>query len=222
MAHRLGILVGLLLFCGIVCGQVVETSSVETKTFSGEVQDTRPSKDVEKYLGWAVTSGLWIPQGHSRLFLGIHPSLGLMVDGWYGNFVFDAVLEFRFLNAAHEYTVLYQGVPETTKGYFGGLIGAQFGYAFLNSENTSAYAFGGLGLDGFDAIDQDTQHEDAVSINVLNKNLGLGVRRSFKNIGFFGVEILYNFIHYHNPGGTPLDGNSVSLRFLFGRLRSTD
>ena len=210
MCRAVFILAGLILIRGIVLGQAeVHSANLRSKS----------KTPVERYLGWAATTGLWIPQGNSRLSLGIHPSIGIMVDGWYGKVVYDFAVEFRFIKAERDYTVLYQGAQEKTNHYFGGFMGLHVGYAFLNTVNNSVYGLGGFGLDGFDAIEQDSQHEHSVSINAFNKNLGIGIRH-FDNKGrFIGIEILYNFVNYKNPCGTPLDGNGFSVRLLFGRVR---
>ena len=211
MSRTVFILAGLILIRGFVFGQSAEHSENTTQSKS--------KTPVERYIGWAATTGLWIPQGHNRLSLGIHPSLGIMADGWYGKVVYDVAIEFRFIKAEREYTVQYQGAPEKTNHYFGGFIGLHVGYAFLNSGNNSVYGLGGFGLDGFDAIEEDYQHENSVSINAFNKNVGIGIRH-FDNKGrFIGIEILYNFINYKNPGGSPLDGNGFSVRLLFGGVR---
>jgi hypothetical protein len=44
----------------------------------------------------------------------------------------------------------------------------------------------------------------------------LGVHHFGKKGNLFGVMLLYNFVGYQNPGGTPMDGNAVTLRIIFG------
>ena len=178
-------------------------------------EQPEPPRDLYSFAGF--TAGMWVPVGRNFI-LGPHPSLGLVLGGWRGQWLAEFAMEFRFGEAIHHYEVLYKNSVEISHKYFGGFIGFHVGYAVANLKNTSIYLLGGLGLDGFDAIEIDDQHDQAVSINSLNLNSGLGFQHYDKKGGYWGIELLFNLIHYQNPGGTPLNGNGVTLRLTRGGI----
>ena len=130
--------------------------------------------------------------------------------------------EGRFGSAASSYHVLYSDTVRTTRHYFGAFIGLHLGYGVINFKSTSIYLLGGLGYDGFDSVEITTPGENSnVEIGSLNVNGGIGIQHFPKKGGYLGAELLYNAIHYQNPGGTPLDGNGITLRLTFGFIYQT-
>lgn len=123
--------------------------------------------------------------------------------------------DYRFGGAAQPYQVMYKGKLQTTQSYTGAFIGCDVGYAFLSSPFSTVYAMCGFGFDEFDSI-QDPNDQDSVIFHSINLNAGLGYKHFTKKGRMFGIEILQNKSPFENPGGTPIDGDAVSVRLLFG------
>jgi hypothetical protein len=187
--------------------------------FAGRIPhyNTRRRKPpAEVYSFTAVTSGVWIPTGWNDR-LGVHPALGMIVGVWSNRMLYQLNTEFRFLDAANSYTVMYEGAPLTQKKYFGGYLGMHVGYAVVCMPMNTVYVLTGCAYDGFDAVDGDDTHQ-ALTINSLNVNFGAGIHHFGKKGGLLGVELTYDIINYNNPGGTPLNGNAITLRLSVGFL----
>ena len=166
-----------------------------------------------------VYTGMWIPYGNDRL-LGNHPVIGFGSGG--GNkFVFSFTLEFRFADAANSYIVQNKGQNVSTNHFFGGYVGLDLGYNFVSTQRTKFFIVGGTGLDGFDAVDNtSSKSHDGKSINAFNMNAGLGWRVFTPFGNYIGLEARNNFVNYRNPGGTPLDGNTVTIRLMYGFMNN--
>ncbi len=166
----------------------------------------------------SVWAGYWSPRGANRI-LGNHPllgfQLGLKNDGW----LYGFAVQFSFLNARQSYTVRHEGELVATKHFFGGFIGLEGGKELWRSQRSEIDALAGIGWDGFDAL-TSKKNETAKTINSLNLNLGLGVRRFLKpyESGYIGVEGRYNFVNYASNGGSDLSGNTITLRVVYGWL----
>lgn len=170
----------------------------------------------------AVTSGIWIPQGNAAL-LGNHPYFGFKIGGKSKRILYDMVLAFRFLKSANNYNVIQDGILTSTDEFFGGYIGLDMGYAFVNKPESEIDIIGGIAYDGFDAITGDENNdEDNVSINTLNLNLGLAYRFYYNDNGYLGLETKYAFLNYKNKGGTDFGGNSVTIGINWGFSGSID
>jgi hypothetical protein len=177
-------------------------------------RERKPPAEVYSFA--TFTSGVWVPTGWNKV-LGVHPTLGTMIGGWHDRMLYELNLEFRFINAANNYTVIYDGAPLTQNKYFGGFIGMHVGYGVVCMPMTTIYMLTGVGYDGFDVVEGDDTH-DPMSINSLNVNFGAGVHHFGKQGSLLGMELTYDVINYNNPGGTPLNGNAFNLRLIIGGL----
>jgi hypothetical protein len=163
---------------------------------------------------YAFYTGMWIPTGRDRV-LGSHPLLGINFGQWINRFMWDFNLEFQLGGTSTAYNVIYNGVPTTSNHYGGNYIGLNFGYSLVSVKKSVVYLTGGIGGTGFVAVKGDNDH-DALSINSFTTNCGLGLHHFSKKGNLFGAMLLYNFVDYQNPGGTPMDGNAVTLRLIYG------
>lgn len=168
-----------------------------------------------------VGAGIWIPKGRLALF-GDHPSITAIGAGkknW--NSEWDITLAFRFIHTAQPYTVLRQDSVYTVDNFFGGYIGLDYTRYLLHIKRLEAGLLCGIGLDGFDVNDHYTDSNPTgppppTSINSLNLNLGGRINFYLDPKHYIGVIGRYNFVQYSNPGGTPLDGNAVTLDLIVG------
>lgn len=157
---------------------------------------------------------MWIPTGKDRI-LGTHPLLGLEFGQWINRFNWDFNLELQIGATSNPYNVVYYGQTVPTNLYGGSYAGLNLGYSLLSLKRSVLYLTAGIGGTGFTAEKGDDTH-DPLNINSFTKNCGLGLQHFGKKGDLFGVMLLYNFVGYQNPGGTPIDGNAVTLRIVFG------
>jgi hypothetical protein len=207
------------------CQTPQEASSTSSTILNMNIPDgykplyrRRLKKPAEKFVLGGFTTGIWIPNGRNKI-LGPHPSLGVVLGKWSDQFLWEFEMECRFQQSANNYKVVYQDSLRTTRSFFGGFIGLHFGYGIINFKRTSIYLMGGFGYDGFDAVNgNDTDQNPGLSINSFNLNSGLGIQHFGKAGGYWSLEALYNNEWYKNPGGTPLQGDSLTIRFSIGGI----
>ncbi len=167
--------------------------------------------DLCSYFGGS--SGVWIPQGRDQV-LGTHPLLGMTFGQWINRFNWEVNLEFQLGGTSNSYDVIYNGVTTSTSRYNGTYAGLNFGYSIIEVKKSVVYLTGGVGATGFRPIAQDKDN-DGLSFDTFTKNCGVGIHH-FGNKGhLLGATLLYTFLDYQNPGGTPLDGNAVTLRLTY-------
>jgi hypothetical protein len=172
----------------------------------------KPPKELCNY--YAFYTGMWIPTGRDQV-LGSHPLLGMNFGQWINRFNWDFNLEFQLGGTSTAYQVMYNGTPTTSNRYGGTYVGLNFGYSLVTVKKSVVYLTGGIGATGFTAVRADNDN-DGLSINSFTRNCGFGVQHFGKNGNLFGAMLLYNFVGYQNPGGTPMDGDAVTLRLFFG------
>lgn len=166
-----------------------------------------------------IITGIWIPTGKIEI-LGAHPQFGFFMGGKRCRFEYSLSVLGRFLAAADEYTVKYEGVLYDTTGYFGWYLGMDFGYEIFYRKRNGFLLLAGVGWDAFRS-EYIEEEEIPVIRNSFNFNSGVGYRfyyREMESMSYIEVDFKYNFIDYNNPGGTDLAGNAVSVLFIWGNI----
>jgi hypothetical protein len=166
-------------------------------------------------------TGVWIPNGHLARF-GVHPSITALSAGKRtGIAEWDFTMALRFVPTPEPYTVLRQDSLYSVHNFFGGYIGLDYARYIVQSRRFEMGPLAGVGFDGFDVNDgysdsHPTGPPAPFSINSLNLNGGWRINYFFDPNHYIGVLGRYNLIWYSNPGGTPLDGNAVSIDLIVG------
>jgi hypothetical protein len=193
--------------------------------YENEVEKTLSEAD--GHLG--IIGGAWFPQGNTET-LGVHPTVGFSLGFKKKRILYDLTLIFRFLDSSNRYTIEHKGSIIETKKFFGGYFGLDLGCEAYRDRRNEVDLVIGAGLDGFTAYKNRDDEKDVKDINSLNFNVGVGYRYYFSDFATqcIGFQVRMNFVDYHNPGGTNLSGNTVSLRislswsgneFKYSRLR---
>ena len=62
------------------------------------------------------------------------------------------------------------------------------------------------------------------TISSISYNIGFGKKyyTSESKKFYLAFEAVYNFVDYQNKGGTAIDGNSFTLRAIFGLVRKSN
>ena len=162
--------------------------------------------------------GVWLPQGKLARF-GVHPNITAIAVGrksWFSEW--DLTLALRFINTAHPYSILRQDSLYSVNNFLGGYLGIDYTRYLLQSRRFEAGPRMGVGVDGFDVSEGESRGGPPPpgSINSLNLNVGWRMNYYFDPIHFIGLAGRYNFIQYSNPGGTPLNGNAITIEVIVG------
>ncbi|HEX5155061.1 MAG TPA: hypothetical protein VFW07_26640 [Parafilimonas sp.] len=166
-----------------------------------------------------VLTGIWIPTNNAAV-LGVHPSLGIQVGGRYNRHQVDFTIQFRFLESAGVYTVERDNNLYDLDHYFGGYIGIDYNYYFINRTKTDVGLLAGAGYDGFDIANSGNDHHNdylkPLSISSFNFNTGLRFNYVFNPKFYLGLQARYNCINYSTGGGSSLAGDAFSADLIIG------
>ncbi len=166
--------------------------------------------------------GAWMPTGQLATILGVHPSVGFEVGSRTKWNEYVLVIDFRFINAAQDYTVIRRDTALTSNKYFGGYMGLEYTRYLLHPSRFDIGVAGGIGYDGFDVkespktSDQDNSDRTNKGIGSLNMNAGVRLKYFFNRGTCLGLMGKYNLINYCNTGGTTLQGNAFSIAITYG------
>lgn len=168
---------------------------------------------------YTIITGAWSPTGNAAV-LGVHPSIGMQFGGRFDRHQVDFTLQFRFIKSANTYTVKRNNNLYDLDHYFGGYIGLDYNYYFINKIKTDLGIIAGIGYDGFDIAVSGENHENdylkPLGISSLNVNTGLRFNYMFSPAFYLGLQGRYNFINYGTKGGSNLNGDAFSLDLIFG------
>ncbi len=161
--------------------------------------------------------GAWVPTGYGSI-LGNHFVAGMKAGLNKGKTTCDWILELRLGKSAQDYLVSYGGSTVSTNNFLSGFTGVSFSKDIIIRPNYSWYLVGGIGIEGIETIVVNSpKFPVSQSIKSINFNVGFG--RNFFNINnkriYFSAEANFNFVNYKNEGGSPLDGNSLTIRTIF-------
>ncbi len=180
-----------------------------------------------------VASGVWAPTGNLSL-LGPKPYLGFVIGGRAPKYSIELAMLCRFLNSANPYLVNEGDTLYTTQhhfGFYGGLDGM---YELAGKRRNRLEALGGLGIDVMDVLSTTgkTKAPTTKTLASVNINAGLGYRliltdkgrevvkngRSVQEVkrSYLSVQVKYQYLHYNNKGGTPLDGGGWLIGLVYG------
>jgi len=168
----------------------------------------------------AFTLGAWLPQGNATA-LGVHPSAGIVLGKRSKLNQVDFTFNMRFLRTPADYTVMRSGELYKRHTFTGGYAGVDYTHYLLHTANFETGITAGVGYDAFDIANQDrgknySDYLRPFEIGCLNINTGVRFNYFFNPVNYIGLEAKYNYLNYHNSGGTPVDGNAVSLSVILG------
>ena len=179
-------------------------------------------KEVIPNSDFGIFTGAWTPTGNASV-LGTHPFIGLKIGAIKKKFEFGVLEEFRFLRSSNDYQVVYDNNLVITHQFFSALISGYLNYTLKQKLRYELLAIGGVGYDALNPITKDPpKYPHTLTIGRFNKNLGLGWRYhpGKRNLSpYVGIECVYNFVDYSNNNGTPLDGNTISIRLVYGSIK---
>lgn len=206
------------------------TDSLFSRIKSEEYQHTELAKEYNSVIkrrkevmngNYSLLTGVWVPTGDIEL-LGSHPMLGFQLGGKYKRFNVDITLYMKFLRAKNSYYATRTKSDSSvvyTDNFFGAYIGLDFSYDILKWKNNDIQFLGGIGWDGFDAIDEDKSNDfDAEMVSSYNLNIGLGHRFYLSSSLYIGLQAKYNFVDYRLNRVIDFTGNPVTITFIIGGL----
>ncbi|HWB27341.1 MAG TPA: hypothetical protein VG738_17825 [Chitinophagaceae bacterium] len=167
----------------------------------------------------AYDVGMWVPVGNASI-LGVHPSVGLVL-GWRNKLnQVDLNLSIRLGRTPQDYVVLRSDSLYNRHFFTGGYAGLEYTRYLYHTLHFELGVKAGAGYDSFDIASNDNNNSNdylkPFEIASLNLNAGFSMNYFFNSTGYIGLEGKFNHIHYHNKGGTPLDGNAYTITLLIG------
>ncbi|GAB1415562.1 hypothetical protein MASR2M117_09680 [Paludibacter sp.] len=171
----------------------------------------------ETHISWIT--GLWMPTGALRQ-VGMHPELGFQSGVKHNKMNYDLTMTFKFLNSPNQYYAKrpQNGTsPELTNHFFGGYIGLDIGRDILVFNGNELQLTGGIALDGFDALREDTNNNlKSASTFTYNMNFGVSYRYYITNEFYLGLRAKYNIADYSLSRVIDFTGNAITLQFIIG------
>ena len=165
-----------------------------------------------------ILMGAWIPLGNLQT-VGSHPYLGFRLGIKYRRLYTDLAFGFKFIKSPNTYQVYKNDSLYNTDYFIGGYFALDLGYELFSVKNSHFDLIGGVGYDGFTALEvdyPDTDDDLTKSINSLNLNIGVAYKYYMNPYNYFGVEGKYNFVDYKNPKGTDLTGDVITINLIYG------
>jgi hypothetical protein len=170
----------------------------------------------------AIFVGSWIPTRNAST-LGNQFVLGFRVGQSIKKFKYDWNIDFRLGQSMNRYTVKYNDSLVSSQRINGIYTGIGVSYDFVTKPIIKWYATMAFGIDGFVAIrEQNPTFPTGKSIGSFNYKVGIGFRNyphCLNDRAYFSTELCFNFVNYQNEGGTPLNGNTFTLRLILGFQR---
>lgn len=181
----------------------------------------------------SLLSGVWSPTGNLSL-LGPKPYFGFTIGGRAQKYSLELAVYFKFLRSANPYLVNDGDTLYTTTHHFGAYGGLDGMYELAGKGRSRFEALGGLGVEGMDVLSAtgDNKGASSKSLTSVNINAGLGYRliltdrvrdvvkygRSVREVkrSYLCVQAKYQYLHYNNKGGTPLDGGGWLIGLVYG------
>jgi hypothetical protein len=152
----------------------------------------------------------------------MHPDLGCMVGVKYKRINIDLTITFKFLKSQNGYyaaRVHSDSSVVFTDKFFGGYFGIEGGYDLWRKNGQELQLLGGIGLDGFDAINEDKNRGyKAESTWTYNFNFGIGHRYYLSNSLYLGLRGKYNVVNYASNNVVGFSGNPITVSFVVGGL----
>ncbi len=219
------------LLCNVIAGKIqnpmaeILKKRKEYPLLDSLFKEREIVKRNSKSYNLAFGTGLWVPQGNA-LRLGVHPALNLAFGGRSKWGELNLAISLRFGRTPTDYLVLRNDSLYSRHYYLGGYIALEYTRYFYHTLHFEAGVTAGVGYDTIDFANDSSGDDNSsssnndylkpVEIGSLNLNAGLRVNYFFNAVGYIGLEGKFNNIHYHNTGGSPIDGNAYTLTLLLG------
>ena len=157
-----------------------------------------------------------MPQGHLSV-LRTHPTANLTIGARSLHNEWDFNLSGRFGSKANPYTLLRNDSLITQTFYDGFNAGLDYTHYFINHEWCDFGISGGIGAEGIGLV-PDPKHSPWSPSSLTSPDLRIAIRSNMFFASSYAVAIAagYNFLFFHNTGGTPLNGNAISVSIRVG------
>jgi len=185
----------------------------------------RYNEEVARYTGkgeahYSVFTGMWLPTGDLKP-LGAHPLFGFQLGGKSKKLSYDLTMAFATGKAAEPYLSRRNEdlEPELTRHFFGGHIGADFGWDLWRHKANELQVNAGIGADGFDSfVMSDGEEDRSGSVFVLDLSPGVTYRRYLTSWSYLGLQVHYHVVDYARSGIVDMSSGPITVRLIYGGL----
>jgi|GEM_PF-1191422 len=203
----------------------------DSSLHGSKIQSAYADNQKDGGINIAAVSGVWIPTGQLKN-LGTHPYLGFLLGGKWRRFTADMNLSISFLNASQAHTTkIYNDSLVTVRDFTGFYFGIDAGYSIAQRKKSELDILGGIAYDGLEVwrdpnanSNNNNSTNNSKYLNSVNLNAGLGYKYYFHTVrdskkltrGYLWLQAKYNYVDFHNNGGTPVSGNAITVSVLCG------
>lgn len=169
---------------------------------------------------YALFTGLWLPTGDLKP-LGAHPLFGFQFGGQSKKLSYDLTFAFATGKAAEPYLSRRNEdlEPELTQHFFGGQVGADFGWDLWQHNAHALQVNLGIGGSGFDSFRSDADDKDrSGTVLVLDLSPGITYRRYLTSWSYLGLQVHYHSVDYARSGIVDMRSDPITIRVIYGGL----
>lgn len=161
-----------------------------------------------------VQAGAWFPFDDLSA-IGTKPSLGITLGVKWGGNHLDGVFEFRFGNTPERFGFMVQDTLVHTRKYLGGYAGFEYSRLLFSQAASRWELFGALGYDIIE-MTEDKRNPEKQFFGSMVFAAGPSYRYVFPNRSWINVRVGYQLLNHSHEQGTPLGGNAVAIRIVYG------
>jgi len=185
----------------------------------------RYNEEVARYTGfgevhYSLFTGLWLPTGDLKP-LGAHPLFGFQLGGKSKKLSFDLTMAFAPGKAAEPYLSRRNEdlEQELTQHFFGGHVGADFGWDLWRHKANELQVNLGIGASGFDSFPTDAGEKNrSGTVFVLDLSPGISYRRYLTSWSYLGLQVHYHYVDYARSGMVDMRSDPITVRLIYGGL----
>lgn len=167
-------------------------------------------------------TGMWQYMGNIRNVLPVtHPMIGFQLGGRSGKVFYDFDWELHWSTVSPKFNYRRNNKNYALEGNGAGYMGLDMGYEVSRKKRWELDALAGIGYGLFDASGDSIS---TVTFRTPDVHAGMGGRYYFRHRQFgdheifeyLGLAAQYRLLFYNNAGGTPINGQALSITMSIG------
>jgi hypothetical protein len=155
------------------------------------------------------SGGIWHPSGNVAI-LGNQPEVGFFMGIRWLRFSLDFNINRRIFPSKNEYLIVNEGIADTTTGHNVYHFGLDFMVHALKLGRHEIDVSAGFGWESLQIKEIDLFTFPCIP------GVGYRVYLGKDESMYIGAQLRYYYLNFNNVGGTPLNGNALSFKLMYG------